>query len=58
VHRYHRLLLVDDVVTHGSTLLAAASRLRTVDPTLELSAVTAGQMILKASVANEARIVA
>jgi predicted amidophosphoribosyltransferase len=58
VHRYQRLMLVDDVVTHGSTLLAAASRLRKVNPTLELAAVTAGQMILKASVINEARIVA
>jgi predicted amidophosphoribosyltransferase len=58
VSRYGRILLVDDVATRGSTLGVAAESLHGVNPTMEIVAVTAGQMILKDSVAIEERIVA
>jgi hypothetical protein len=55
--RYERILLVDDVVTWGSTLGVAAERLREFSPDMEIVAATAGRMILKDSVRFETRIV-
>lgn len=56
--RSQRVLLVDDVVTWGSTLGVAAERLREVRPDMDIVAATAGRMILKDSVRYETRIVA
>ncbi len=57
VSRHHRVLLVDDVATRGSTLGVAAECLRSANPAVEIVAATAGRMILKDSVRREARIV-
>jgi hypothetical protein len=56
--QYRRILLLDDVITRGSTIAVAASRLAKLNPALEIRAVTAGCMILKSSVRDETRIVA
>lgn len=48
-----RILLVDDVVTRGSTLSCAIWRLREVNKNLDIVAASAGQMIVKPAVANE-----
>ena len=58
VMKYKRILLLDDVITRGSTIAVAASRMATANPGLEILAVTAGCMILKSSVRDEAEIVA
>ncbi len=49
-----RILLLDDVCTEGSTLACAASRLLAQRPDCEVMAGSAGQMVVKAVVANEA----
>lgn len=51
-----RVLLVDDVCTEGSTLRCCVLTLRTVSPDAEVSIATAGQMIMKAVVKNEATL--
>lgn len=54
--KYDRILLVDDVCTHGNTIALAASAIQKVNPEAEIAAATAGQMITKSSVKNEQRI--
>lgn len=51
-----RLLLIDDVCTRGSTLRSASKRLAEIKP-CNITAVTAGQMILKEVVNNEEDLV-
>ncbi len=53
-----RVVLVDDVCTEGSTIRANALALRAVRPTLEIVAVTAGQMTVRAAVQHEEDLVA
>ncbi len=48
-----RIILLDDVITKGSTLSVAAAALRAVNPEIEIVVAAAGQMILKAVVADE-----
>lgn len=48
-----RVLLVDDVSTEGTTLDCAFRRIREAHPDAEVSAVTAGQMIMKAVVKDQ-----
>jgi hypothetical protein len=55
--QYKRIMLLDDVITRGSTIAVAASRMAKLNPALEILAVTAGCMILKSSVRDEARLV-
>jgi competence protein ComFC len=50
---YHRILLLDDVCTHGNTLAEAARKIRTVNEDAAIVAVTVGQMIVKECVLNE-----
>jgi predicted amidophosphoribosyltransferase len=50
VRKFKRILLVDDVCTEGRTLGCALRRIREMNPDCEVSAATAGQMILKAVV--------
>jgi predicted amidophosphoribosyltransferase len=49
-----RILLIDDVATHGSTLSQAIRRLKAADPESAIVVATAGPMIVRASVADEA----
>ena len=53
-----RILLVDDVCTHGSTLATAARALAASRPRMEIVAVTAAQMILVESVRNPTAVTA
>lgn len=53
IRRYPHILLLDDVCTEGSTLNSALQRIRETHPHSQLSATTAGQMILKSVVTNE-----
>lgn len=55
--QFSQVLLVDDVCTEGSTLRAAAAKLRRENQALEIAATTAGQMILKNVVRSEAGLV-
>ena len=55
--QFRHLLLLDDVCTHGSTLTCAARRIWNVVPDLELSAVTAGQMVVKSVVRNDGPLI-
>ena len=48
-----RVLLLDDVITKGSTLSVAAASIRTANPTIEITVAAAGQMVLKEVVADE-----
>lgn len=50
---FERVLLLDDVCTEGTTLRCAIRRIQEAHPFCEVSAVTAGQMIVKAVVRNE-----
>ena len=56
VTKYARVLVLDDVCTQGSTLDCALRRIREVHPECELTATTAGQMILK-SVVTDAQLI-
>ncbi len=56
VKRFNQILLVDDVCTEGSTLSCAIKGLRRVNPKLEITVATAGQMIVKAAVRNQAAL--
>ena len=49
----HRIALVDDVITKGTTLSVVVAAIRGVNPNIEIVVVTAGQMIVKAAVADE-----
>ena len=51
-----RVLLIDDVCTHGSTLSTAAMALKSAWPGMVVGAATAAQMIVKSAVADEAAI--
>jgi hypothetical protein len=51
-----RILLVDDVCTHGSTLTVCALKLRSVDPSLTITAVAGAQMLIKEAVSNPAML--
>lgn len=51
-----RLLLVDDVCTHGSTLTCATQRILVEYPSCGVIAATAGQMILKTVVRHEPQL--
>lgn len=53
VRAFGRVLLLDDVCTEGTTIGCAYRRIREVHPSCEISAVTAGQMIVKAVVKDE-----
>jgi predicted amidophosphoribosyltransferase len=50
ISQYSRVLLVDDVCDHGSTLGVAARSMKSQHPALEIVAATAGQMIVKEAV--------
>jgi predicted amidophosphoribosyltransferase len=54
----HKVLLVDDVITRGTTISCAIRRLREINPRLEIAIVSAGQMIVKSAVLNESGFVA
>lgn len=58
VQQLARVLLVDDVCTEGSTIQAGTAALRARNPALEVVAVTAGQMTVRAAVENEDDIIA
>ena len=47
---FNQVLIIDDVTTEGSTLSCATRRIQEVNPKCKVSAVTAGQMIVKAVV--------
>lgn len=47
-----RILLIDDVATHGSTITQALRRLNEVGPDLSIVVATAGQMITRPNVAD------
>ena len=53
IRQYPRILLLDDVCTEGSTLNSALQRIRETHPHCQLSATTAGQMILKSVITDE-----
>lgn len=53
ITNYTRLLLLDDVCTHGSTLNSALRRIKEAHPDSEITATTAGQMLLKSVVTHE-----
>jgi predicted amidophosphoribosyltransferase len=53
VLNYKRLLLIDDVCTGGTTLRCALQRIQVIHPDCEMTAATAGQMIVKAVVRDE-----
>lgn len=52
-----RVLLVDDVCTHGSTLRTIAKALRRVEPSVDVVTATAGLMVVKPVVADAYRLV-
>ena len=58
IQKVERILLVDDVCTNGSTLRSAARKIRQVNADCEIVAATAGQMIMKAVVADESVLLA
>ena len=47
-----RILLLDDVITKGSTLAVATAAIRAVNPTINIVLAAAGQMVLKHVVAD------
>jgi len=58
VATFSRVLLVDDVCDHGSTLRCAVTRLLSVRAEIEIVGAAAGQMIIKEAVRDRARLVA
>ena len=57
VTRYSRVLLVDDVCDHGSTMGCCAARLQAAHPGLVIVAAAAGQMAIKEAVRSSKRII-
>jgi hypothetical protein len=53
-----RIVLVDDVCTEGSTIRATASALQAANQSLDIVAVTAGQMTVRAAVEHEEDLIA
>ena len=53
VTKKKRLLLIDDVITEGTTLDCVFRRVREIHPDAEVAATTAGQMIVKAVIKDE-----
>lgn len=49
----HRILLLDDVITRGSTLAVAIAAIRAVNPAIDIVVAAAGQMIVMAAVADQ-----
>lgn len=47
-----RILVVDDVITKGSTLAVVVAAIQAANPTAEITVASAGQMIVMAAVAN------
>lgn len=58
VRQISRIVLVDDVCTEGSTLRASTAALRACNATLEVVAVTAGQMTVRGAVEHEQDLIA
>lgn len=58
IGRYDRVLLVDDVCDHGSTMRCAVERLLYARPGLEVTCAAAAQMIVKEAVRQYSRLVA
>lgn len=48
-----RIVLLDDVITRGSTLSVAVAAIRTANPAIEIIVAAAGQMIIMAAVADQ-----
>lgn len=53
VANLHRVILLDDVITKGSTLSVAIASLQAMNPEVEIVVAAAGQMIVKEVVADE-----
>jgi hypothetical protein len=53
VARLDRILLLDDVITKGSTLSVAVASIRAANPAVDIVVAAAGQMIVKTVVKNE-----
>jgi len=53
ITNYQRILLLDDVCTQGSTLNCALRKIREAHPNSQLTATTAGEMLLKSVVRDE-----
>jgi hypothetical protein len=53
VGNLRRIILLDDVITKGSTLSVAVSAIKTVNPEIEIVVAAAGQMIVMAVVADQ-----
>lgn len=58
VGRHTRVLLIDDVCDHGSTLRCGSQRLRQADSAIQVTAVAAGQMVIREAVSDETALVA
>jgi len=48
-----KILLVDDVITRGTTLAVITSAIKTLAPNVEIVCAAAGQMVIKAAVADD-----
>lgn len=57
IKSFEKVLLLDDVCTEGTTLRCVLRCIQEAHPFCEVSAVTAGQMIVKAVVNNEGALV-
>lgn len=55
--RHTNVLLIDDVCDHGSTLRCASVRLRQAHPAIQVTAVAAGQMVIREAVRDESVLV-
>jgi predicted amidophosphoribosyltransferase len=53
ITRVRRVLLIDDVITRGTTITCAIHRLSEAHPAVEVVVASAGQMIVKDAVLNE-----
>lgn len=53
IQRLNRVLLIDDVITKGTTISCASRKMREANGQLDIVVATAGQMILKSSVLDE-----